>query len=417
MPRTRAGDAKASPKKKRAPSRSGSAIMDVAAEFDAFRPASTELIRVRAVPTCFVQYDHATRVGGHPIDRFGLIHGPSGQGKTSMSIGLLGSFLEREHLGRLIDAEFTTPFDWPRKFIGPAADSWRFGALRPETYEECQQAVRADMHKLRKLREEGRIPRDMSALYVLDSIRKLTPEGFFNQIAQAAKGNVVRGRGGREKKMSFDGAGGRGGQIKASMNAAWMDELTPLLGKCGGAFLAITRETEQIETQGFRAGEVRIKLQGGSALVYDSSYVIRVEQDGFVYDRDYEAGDKKDREVWGERFQFTFEKTKVSGRKERRTIGYFHVSNGNHFPEGFDRPRDVLELAEQFEIVRMGGGGWMQWGKARLAQGRNAALERLWKDAEALTRLERECREQFDDHQREELGEDPAPPKMTEGRS
>jgi hypothetical protein len=383
-------------KKSGAAANKATPLLDVAKEFDAFRPASSVLREVRAVPTCFIQFDHATRVGGLPVDRFGLVHGPSSEGKTTFCIGLLGSFLVLEHLARLIDAERTTPFSWPRKFIGPPASTWRFGALRPETYEACQQTVRADLVKLRKLRAGGHVPEWMTALYVLDSFKKLTPEGFFDKITKAADGKAQKDRRGKEKKIGFDGASGRAGQLKALYNAAWLDELTALLDDCGAGFLAITRETEEIETQGFNAGEITIKIQGGKALIYDSSYVIRVTKEGDVYDREYDkAGDNSDRQLLGEKFAFAFEKTKVSGRKERRTIGHFHVSNGNLFPEGFDRPRDVLELAERFEVVRQGGGAWLQWGRQRLAQGRLKALERLWKEPDTLALLEAECRERF----------------------
>ena len=59
------------------------AVGAVAKRFTSWRPATEVLTRVEAQPTIFVQLDEATRVGGWPIQRFGLVHGESGHGKTS----------------------------------------------------------------------------------------------------------------------------------------------------------------------------------------------------------------------------------------------------------------------------------------------------------------------------------------------
>lgn len=56
-----------------------SAVTD---RFKSWRPAREVLTKVIAQPTCFVQLDGATRCGGWPIQRFGLVHGPSNHGKA-----------------------------------------------------------------------------------------------------------------------------------------------------------------------------------------------------------------------------------------------------------------------------------------------------------------------------------------------
>src|SRR5205814_10673608 len=81
-----------------------------------------------AVPTRFIQFDHSTRVGGLPIERFMLMHGPSGLGKTEMAIGLEDSFLERDHFVFHVDSERTTPITWAeqdRKSTRPELQSLR----------------------------------------------------------------------------------------------------------------------------------------------------------------------------------------------------------------------------------------------------------------------------------------------------
>lgn len=53
--------------------------------WSSFRPASQVLTAVKAVPTIFPGLDWATKVGGIPIERFTLVHGPSGEGKALAS--------------------------------------------------------------------------------------------------------------------------------------------------------------------------------------------------------------------------------------------------------------------------------------------------------------------------------------------
>src|SRR5690606_8630504 len=85
------------------------AMAAVANDLKEFRPAAEVLRHIESVPTIFPQYDAAVRVGGHPISRFTLIHGPSNEGKTVFTQGLGRSFLERGHFFALADAERTTP--------------------------------------------------------------------------------------------------------------------------------------------------------------------------------------------------------------------------------------------------------------------------------------------------------------------
>jgi hypothetical protein len=58
------------------------AMEAIAAKCGAWKPAQEVLVPVRAVPTIFPSLDIVTRVGGWPIERFSLIHGPSNEGKA-----------------------------------------------------------------------------------------------------------------------------------------------------------------------------------------------------------------------------------------------------------------------------------------------------------------------------------------------
>jgi len=231
-----------------------SKLAAVAERFKAFRPAHEALTRVRAVPTIFVQFDHATGVGGLPIERFTLLHGPSGHGKSAVALGFVRSFLERDHFALYVDAERTTPGTWVEELLGKdLAHHPGFFAKRPRTYEETVEEVRRFVTTLAEAREAGELPEDTSALVVVDSLRKLVPEGILKKISKDDGG--------------VDGMGGRAAQIKAAMNAAWLDELVPLLEDTGTAVVAIARESEDTNADVWakRTGQ-DFKVGGGKAI-------------------------------------------------------------------------------------------------------------------------------------------------------
>lgn len=360
----------------------GKALSALSKRFAAMglRPAREVMERVKAVPTRFVELDFATRVGGWPIQRACVVHGPSNEGKSALAIGLCGSFVEAGGLAKYDDAERTTTPEWCRMLLGAeTAGSDRFLAAKPPTYEACVDQSREFHRGVAAAREAGEIPEEASAIQVVDSLRKLVPEDIIAKIKKE----------GAAGKGSVDGMGGRAAQIRAALNAAWLDELIPLVDDCRTAWLAIVRESEDPDAD-FWAKKFGndYKVQGGKAVVYDSALRCRVERVGYTT---IEKDGKKI--VVGERHRVTILKTKVAGKEGRASIAYFHTSNGILCPEGFDRARDVAELATRFGIVDSGSGG-TRWKGQRWASMERfiAALNEA--DGERET-LEAECRARF----------------------
>lgn len=356
-------------------------IAAVARRFKAFRPAAEVLKVVRAVPTRFIQLDHATRVGGLPVERFMLMHGESGEGKTAFLLGLLAAFLDRGDPVLHEDAERTTPITWARQMMGQVVDSPLYMANRPDTYEDTVAEVRNFLNTVSDAREAKEFGPDASALVAVDSLRKLVPADLMKEILKAdAEGDSVKG--GRDRRA----------QLQAKMNAAWMDELIPLLERAGAGFIAIAREMQDPDADMWakKFGN-DYKVGGGGAIYYDASLVMRVDRHGWV-----KEGDGKDQKVYGERHRVVIRKTKVGNKDDKVATFYFHTSNGTFIPPGFDRARDVLELAKRFGIIKAKG-TWLTWGKHRW-QGEHAAVRKLTADAESLALLEAETRAQFADH-------------------
>jgi recombination protein RecA len=353
-------------------------MQSVSKRFEQWRPAAQVLTRVRAVPTRFVQVDHATKVAGWPIERFATVHGPSNHGKTAFCHGLGLSFLERGHFYAFVDAEYTTPEDWLAKLMGEHSTHPGFVALRPHSFEETVDAVRGFCEQVAEARAKGEIDADTSAIVVVDSMKKLVPKRLLERIAKDGADN---------KKGSVDGYGGRAAQYKAALISQWLDEMVPLLYHTGTSMVAITREADDPDAdQRDKQFDAAWKVQGGKSLVYEASLVVRITRESWTH----ETSDKAS-PIVGERHLARIWKTKVGGKEDKHADAYFHTSNGVQVPEGFDRARDVLELGVALGIVEQAG-AWFRWGGHKW-NGEAKALHALC-DVGVLAELEAEVRAQ-----------------------
>jgi RecA/RadA recombinase len=327
--------------------------------------ASSVLREVRAVPTIYAQVDQVLGVGGWPIDRVGLVHGESNGGKTEFALGLILSFLMRDHAGLLVDAERTTPVGWVRKLMGGFADHPGFTAKYPETYEETVDAVEKWATTIGEAKAKGRLDPDTTGIVIVDSLRKLTPKRLLEKMMKEgvlgedddeddAKKGDARTLGRRKKPAAgIDGMSGRAAQYKAALNAAWMDRLTALLFQTGTGLVLIGREYEENDKAGMSsfANVDDYKVGGGKAPYFESSVVARVMKGGEVYN--------ELKQITSERHVVQIRKTKIAGKLVRYPAAHFYVSSGTLIPYGFDRPRDVLELGKQLGSIDVRGSSYV----------------------------------------------------------
>lgn len=374
-------------------------MAEVVKNFEGLCPAADLIREVTVVPTIFPYFDWRVDVGGLPVGSIALVHGPSAEGKTPFVIGLGRSFLEGNHFFNWIDAEYSTPATWMKQQLGPYYNHIGFTAPKHVgTYEHVRSLVRRWCDGIGEARIKGLIDDDTTGVCVVDSISQLIPESAWDEMRKsatpkaeaaraAAKEKPVRGR--RQKpKGHIDGAGGRLGQIQAGYNAIWVKELGPLLYETRTSMVVIARETLE-EGEGMFADDV-VHVGGGRHLKYGSGLWLRAVSDP-VWQK---KGDEKGIIV-GHKHTIEIRRSKVGPRREKMPVACYHTSNGAVCPEGFDRARDVLELAtDMTDVLTMKGSNYYFTGE-HLGNGVPATLERLRAEPELCATLERECRSRF----------------------
>ncbi|MDE2099194.1 MAG: hypothetical protein KGL39_18210 [Patescibacteria group bacterium] len=307
------------------------AIASVARRFSAFQPASEVFTAVKSVQTIFPQFDVATKVGGFPIERVSLIHGPSNEGKTAFAIGVGKSFLVKDHFFGFVDAEFSTPVTWLNMLMGNYVNHPGFVAMHPTSFEKTRDSVKEFLETIAEAKDKGDIDKDTSALVVVDSIRKLVPERLMDALKKDAE------------KVGLDGMSGRGAQYKAALLAQWLDELVPLIYHTNSGILLITRETEKPNAGPY---EQQYVIAGGKAPIYESSIAARISRN-FIKEADEVVGERHTVRIW---------KTKIGSKEGKYVDGHFHTSNGASSPAGFDISRDILEMAVDCGIINKKSG-------------------------------------------------------------
>lgn len=357
----------------------------IATKFGSWRQASDVLIKVAGVPTRFPGVDAVTGIGGWPIQRICVVHGPSNEGKTALCIGLMDSFLQLGHYAAFIDAEQTTPAEWIEQLMGARRLSPKFLAMRPSNYEE---AVYSTRQLALGIEAERKGNPGLSGIVVVDSIRKLTPKGLLDKLMKASGDEEKpRGRFGKGP-AGIDGANGRAAQQKAAINAQWLDELVPLAVRGNLSIVIVARELAD-DDDPFTLP----KVAGGAALNYDASLRARVTRAAALM---VDGDDPKKKQYIGERHAVSIQKSKIAAKEERVPTGYFHTSNGTleGTTVGFDQPRDVFETALAEGVVQKSG-AWYAFGKKRLGQGDENAIRRVRREPELLAEIETALRAGF----------------------
>lgn len=347
------------------------ALHKVVQGWKGWSPASEVLVNVRSVPTIFPDFDRRLRVGGLPLGRMYVVHGPTSGGKTSFLLGLIKSFLVRNHVVGYVDAEHTTPGEWIQEMLGSHSKHPLFQARRPKTYEETIDAVETLVSGVAAVRKT----RDIATLLIVDSINKLVPERELKKLMKEGADAMDKGW----------------GRYRAAMNQAWIDHLTPLIAANDVAFILVAQErkNQNANPMDEKYGK-DFHVKGGAGMLYDSSLLIRVERAKWIKD-----GDAKDAKIIGARHRARIHKSKVEWLEGSRTDCYFNIANGHGDEEaGFHTARDLLEVATDLGVVKQSG-AWLTWQRRRW-QGVNRALKAL-QDPDVFRQVDEQTRAKFEE--------------------
>jgi hypothetical protein len=307
------------------------------------------------VPTRFLGYNRANRTGGSPTSCISLIHGPSQGGKTAFLLGLCSSFQAQGHFAFFADAEHTVEKKLP---IYCRVDPNQLPYLAPRTYEQTTKAIEKLISNFEKGRDKGVIDKNRCLLIGVDSITKLVPEEELKELSKVGKGYPLR----------------------AMMNTAWLDKLTPVVGSLPIHFAVLAHEKVKLDAAPF---EKKYTIKGGRTLVYDSTVAIRIQNE------------KSHRiTVGGKRVEVA---RIHKGVIEKNKMGICHemfrfvMGMGKHgYPIGIDPIGEIVEEAklrgENSPIVRKTNGKWV-YGTDHLCTGDEKFKSYLRERPEFVDRL------------------------------
>lgn len=290
---------------------------------------------IRYTPTLSPSFNRAMQLGGAPANCTYVITGPYGTGKTAIAELILISGQRHGELAVFIDAEHAA--DTHEWFRALGTDLAGAGYYRPETYEQTVLHISKIIDNFIKAKAAGKIPEDRLLNLVVDSINKLVPKSELEQLFKTDLGRQY--------------------PLRAMLNSAWLDRMTPIVGKHGIRFILLAQESQNVDAGMFGK---KTKLKGGDRLGYEATALIRMNYVEQVFEKppaaaveeeeDADAGEKKgkdekDKENDGKVFagrilHYTVVKNKVGVALEDGTLC---ISTGKGAaPLGFDFPREVL---------------------------------------------------------------------------
>jgi len=299
-----------------------------------------EMDEVRYVPTLFTGYNRATGIGGHPLRRVTLVHGPEQVGKTVFAMVVAESLRVAGHLSFVFEVEWAAEKSWyglitPQSWLG-----------RPITLDELRDQINkalANLMEGKKARKKAeRIPKEVGCVFVVDTLNVLWPKSIKEKVEKE----------GIEKMYP----------IRAMWINDWMCEIVPKLYQSNSSLILVSQERENL---GARAFERDWKLPGGMSIRYGNCMRVRVTSAKKIK--------KGELLVVGMECKYTLENNKVDGTSFEKAS--FFTSNGKgDVPKGLDlvreaiaegRHRGVLEkksnsILAKFDGVKFGEweGGW-----------------------------------------------------------
>ena len=291
---------------------------------------------VEAISSGSLSLDIALGIGGFPRGRVVEVYGPESSGKTTLALSLVAQAQRTGGIAAYIDAEHALDINYARK-LGVRTDDLLIS--QPDCGEQALEI--AEM-----LVRSGAID-----VLVVDSVAALVPRAEI----EGEMGDSLPG-------------------LQARLMSQAMRKITGAVHKSNTTRLFINQIRMKI---GVMFGNPETTT-GGNALKFYSSVRCDIRRIGAI---------KQGEDVVGNR-------TKVKVVKNKVSPPFKEVEFDIIYGEGISREGDILDLAEQVNIVEKSG-AWYCYGSDRIGQGRENAKQFLREHPAMLDEVEGKVLENY----------------------
>ena len=311
---------------------------------------------VRYFRTMFPPFNRAIVLGGAPFGAVWSIHGPYQGGKSTFSVGLLASAQRQGHITAFVDAEHAASKKWFME-LGLNPETVLF--YRPDYLEDTSDTIDTLIERHDKMLKDGNIGPEVGMIIVVDSINKLTPiseyKRFKKEGAEALEKGLARYRG--------------------MLLQAWLDHMTPIIGKRNIALILIAQEREKKDA---KLWETDYTIKGCQGLMFDALVRLRIMLGSKIW-----IGPEGKKIMVGQQHNGIVFKNKVGYPNERFT---FYTSNGKGgIPIGFDHGRTLLKEGIDRGVIEQAKAWYKYQGQSW--NGEEKAAIALNEDLELLQQL------------------------------
>jgi len=272
------------------------------------------------VPTMLTGYNRATGIGGHPLGRVMIIHGPEQVGKSVLAMILSESLRLAGHVSKIDDTEFASEKEW-YSLITPCSILGHPTNL--DVMREKQKELLDNLEKGKKARKKAeRIPDEIGLSHVLDTISMLRPKGVMDKIEKEGIDKMY--------------------PLTAAWITDWMTEIVPRFRRTHSSLIIVSQERENM---GAGPYEVKWRVPHGKALKYDNCLRVRVKGSKKV---------ERDGVLVGMESVYVVANNKVDGTTWEEAS--FFVSNGRgDVPKGLDLVREAMGEAKRRGVMKFEG--------------------------------------------------------------
>jgi recombination protein RecA len=295
-------------------------------------------MNVEIIPTGVLPLDVALGVGGVPRGRVVELYGPEGGGKTTIALHIIAEAQKAGGVTSFIDAEHALD---PSLAKAIGVDIGNMFISQPDSGEQA-------FYIIDSLVRSGAVD-----LIVVDSVAALTPQGEID-------GKIEEGP---NKSVG----------LHARLMSYAMRRLTPVISKSRTTIIFINQLRSLISTgYGHNQGPTETTT-GGRALKFYSSVRIEVRKAETIRQGDIPIGHEL-------KIKVTKNKLAPPFRTAHATLMY---------GKGVPRAMSVLDMALDLNVVKRKG-SWIAFKGESVAQGKDAAMEKLIEHPDLMTEIERE---------------------------